>query len=411
MIPPAAHAALCDNDAMNDFGPAPPPVQAGAAFGRGLLQHWLLEPDIAFLNHGSYGATPRAVLAAQSEWRSRMERQPVRFMNDELPGALRAAAARLGRFVGAAGDNIAFVDNATTAVNTVLASFDWRAGDEIAVCRHVYPGVRSAIAALERRYGVVMRSAEFPVPLAGAEQVVAAFAAALDARTRLAIVDHVSSPLAVVLPVAEIAALCANRGVPVLIDGAHAPGMLALDLDALGADWYTGNGHKWLYAPKGAAFLWTAPARAAATHPLVISSQWGQGYAREFDWTGTRDTSAWLAVPAALDFFESLGVERARAYMHGLAAEAARLLASRTGTQPLAPPGMFAAMVTLPLPASFGADASAVEALHRLLVDRYRVEVPLHVIDGRLALRISAQVYNEIRDYERLGDALRAMRR
>ena len=388
-------------------GKAPP----RARYGRAMLRRWLLDPAITYLNHGAFGATPRAVLAAQTEWRLRLERQPVRFMTRELPGALRAAAAELAHFLGTSGANIGFVDNATTAVNAVLRGLDWHAGDEIALFRHAYPGVKNAVRALGARHGVVMREADFALPIGSEDRVVQAFEDALCARTRLAVVDHVSSQLAAVLPLAAIVERCHARGVPVLVDGAHAPGMLELELDSLGADWYAGNCHKWLYAPKGCAFLWTATGHLGATHPTVISNHWGEGYAREFDWMGTRDPSAWLSVSAALEFFRALGIADSRAYMRGLAREGTGLLAARWNAAPPAPWEMFATMATLPLPLGSGGTQAEAERVHDALIDVHGVEAPVFAFDGRLWLRISAQAYNEMSDFERLADAVDSLGR
>jgi len=381
----------------------------GQGFGHAQRARWLLDEHVVYLNHGSVGATPRAVLAAQDEWRRRIEREPVRFMGRMLEGALRAAAARIAGFLGGDGEGLVFVENATAAINAVLAGIDWHPGDEIVVCREVYPGVRNAIAWHAARRGAVMRVADFPVPVPGPEAVLDALEAALGPRTRLALLDHVGSTLAAVYPLPAMIAACRRRGVPVLVDGAHAPGMLDVDLATLGADWYAGNAHKWLCAPRGCGFLWTAPQRREQTHPLVASVWHGEGYTREFDWPGTRDPSGWLAVTAAIDFIEGLGIEAMRAWQHGLVVRAAGRLARAWGTAPAAPDEMLGSMVALRLPEGVPATPHAAARVHDRLLDAHGIEVPVHVIAGALWLRVSGQVYLEDADLDRLGEAVPAV--
>ena len=229
----------------------------------------MLDPNWLNVNHGSFGATPRVVLAAQSTWRRRMETQPGAFMARRLPAALRAAAAALGALTGGAAADIALIENATSGCNAVLHSLPLQQGDEVLILSHVYGAVRNIVRHVADRAGACVVEAPLPFPGTTAEGILSALAAALSPRTRLAVLDHITSPSALVLPVARMAALCRAAGVPVLIDGAHGPGQVALDLPAIGADWYVGNCHKWLMAPKGAAFLWAAPHRQAGLHPVT----------------------------------------------------------------------------------------------------------------------------------------------
>ncbi len=267
-------------------------------YGRVLRPLWTLDPDTTFLNHGSYGACPRAVLAVQRGWRDRLEAQPVRFMQTVLPGALREAAARLAGFLGAQADDLVFVENATGGVNAALRALALRPGDEVLTTSHVYPAVRNAIRHICGGQGALPVEAPVPFPLADPQAAIDALAARIGPGTRLVVIDLVTSPTATLLPVAEIAALCRARRVPLLVDAAHGPGMVPLDLPALGADWVTGNAHKWLFAPKGCAFLWARPEAREGLHPTVISHGLGRGFTAEFDWVGTRDPSAWLSVQA-----------------------------------------------------------------------------------------------------------------
>jgi len=378
------------------------------AFGASLRSEFLLEDGIAFLNHGSYGATPRVVLAAQDEWRARMERQPVHFMQRVLPDALREAAGVLAVFLGVSGDDLVFVENATAGVNAVLRGVTLGPGDEVLTTDHAYPAIRKVLGFVCRETGAVLVEAPVPFPLSGGDQVVASVAAALSPRTRLAVLDHVTSESAAVMPIASLSALCRSRGVPLLVDGAHAPGMLDLDIAAVGADWYVGNAHKWLFAPKGCGFLWAAPVRQPGLHPPVVSHGLDQGFAAEFDWVGTRDPSAWLTVRDAIAFLDCLGAAAVRAHNRDLAAEAATLLTAAWDSEAGSPAAMRGAMATLrlPLPGSTPEDAAR---LHDRLIDEHAIEVPVLALGGSLWVRISAQVYNEIEDYARLAQAVAKM--
>ncbi len=376
--------------------------------GRALRPLWHLDADCHFLNHGSFGATPRHVLAAQDAWRVRMERQPVSFMASQLPGALRTAAERLATFVGTEGPRLGFVENTTDGINAILRSIHWKTGDEIVLADHAYPAVRNSVEFLAQHHGVKVRWAAIPFPLEHAADISETYCAAITARTRLAIVDHVFSALAVVTPLEPVVAHCKSLGVRVLVDGAHGPGQLPLALDALDADWYVGNCHKWLCAPKGSAFLCQGKGAAvgAAIHPTVISNFFGSGFPIEFDWQGTRDYSAWLAVPAALDFLEAFGVARYQAHLMQQARQAASALCERWQVQLPAPHHACAAMVTLPWPHLEAATPETAQRCHDGLLREHRIEVPVLVIAGRLWLRISAQIYNDMADYEALGRAL-----
>ena len=378
------------------------------AFGRAIRHEWLLEEGSAHLNHGSFGATPRAVLGSQQRWRLAMERQPMRFFLEELPGALRAAAGQLAEHLGARSDDLAFVDNASTAVNAVLRSLSLSPGDELLTTQHVYDAVGMTLDYVAERTGAKVRRLTLPFPVLDPSDLLQRLDEEIGPRTRLVLVDHITSATALVLPIREAVALCRDRGVPVFVDGAHAPGMVPLDLEGLGADWYTGNAHKWLCAAKGCAFLWVradAPDRESL-RPAVISLSYGQGMPTEFDWTGTRDPSAWLAIDAALAFRRRLGDAPIRAWNDGLCAQAADLLADAWGVELPAPRSMRASMATIPSPVDLPADADGVRTLSRWLRQTHRLEPMPLPFGGRLWIRISAQVYNSLDQYQRLADAM-----
>lgn len=363
-----------------------------------------LDPDFLTVNHGSFGAAPRVVLDAQAEWRRRLEAQPTWFMQRILPLALRRAASALGEFVGARGEDIAFVDNATTGCAAVLFSLDFAAGDEILMPNHGYGAVRNTVRHIAARTGAVLIEAELPFPDPAADAIVDAIGARIGPRTKLVILDHITSPSALILPLERLIARCREAGVKVLIDGAHGPGQVTLDLSALAADWYVGNCHKWLMAPKGCAFLWARPDRQQNLHPVIISHGYGKGYLAEFDWTGTRDPSPWLAVEAAIAFHRGLGGPQLMARNNALAREGAKLLVERLGTRTGAAPAFYAAMQSVELPLDGPGTPERALALRARLLDEFRCDAPLHCLSGKVWLRLSAQAYNSIEDYEALAE-------
>lgn len=379
------------------------------AFGRGLRHHWSFAPGTIYLNHGAFGAVPRVVAVAQQAWRDRAEAQPTQFHAEVLPEALREALARLGGFLGARPGGLAFVENATSGINAILRSLPWRAGDAIVLTDQVYPAVRNLVHWLAQRHGLRVLEACLPMPLDDPRDAVRACLAAAGPGTRLAIVDHVVSGTGVVLPVREIAAALRARGVPVLVDAAHTAGMLDLDLDAIGAEWVVGDLHKWLFAPRGCAFLHASEAVARDLQPATISGLAGMGFPGAFSWTGTRDYSPFLSVPAALDFVEWLGVAGYRRAIRDLAWRGAGLLARRWGADLPAGPESLAAMVAVPLP-DRGMAAADGEAAGRAwtarLWEHHRIAVPVGSVGGRLWARISAQVYNDLSDFAALADAV-----
>ncbi|MEK6371633.1 MAG: aminotransferase class V-fold PLP-dependent enzyme [Acidobacteriota bacterium] len=384
---------------------------------------WLLDPSVTFLNHGSFGATPIAVLAKQDEYRARLEREPVRFMIRELEPLLDAARAEVAKFVGAAPEDIAFVPNATAGLNAVLRSLDLDRHDELLVTTHEYNASRNALDHVASLAGAKVIVVDVPFPIESPEVVIERVLAAVTERTRLLLIDHITSQTALILPVERLVAEMLARGIDTLIDGAHAPGMIALDIHAIGAAYYTGNFHKWVCAPKGAGFLYVARNRRATIRPTIISHGANatrtdrSRYLLEFDWTGTYDPTAWLCVPEAMRFIPSLvegGWPEVMRRNHELALRARDLLCDRLGIAHPAPDAMLGSMAAFPLPDGTALDASALyggDALQDLLLDKYAIEVPLMPWPHppKRVLRVSAQLYNAIEDYERLAEALRAL--
>ena len=376
------------------------------SYGAAIRHEWALDPDWLTVNHGSYGATPLVVLKAQDEWRRQLEAQPSRFMRLTLPPALRRAGASLAGFVGARPDDLAFVENATVGCNAVLRSVELVPGDEILVLGHVYGAVRNTARHVATT-GARLVEAVIPFPRPDADAIVAAVAAQLSPRTRIAVLDHITSSSALVLPLERMIAQCRAACVPVLVDGAHAPSQIELDLARLDADWYVGNCHKWLMAPKGCGFLVARHDRKDGIHPVTISQGFGKGFLAEFDWTGTRDPSAYLAVEAAISFHDRLGGSTLRARNRALADEATQLLAERLGTERGASAELSGSMGMVRLPLAGEVSSERVANLQARLMQE-KTDVPLFLHEPGIWLRISAQAYNERADYERLAEIVAA---
>ncbi|MFI5178107.1 MAG: aminotransferase class V-fold PLP-dependent enzyme [Vicinamibacterales bacterium] len=385
-------------------------------FGHGMLAYWALDPAVTYLNHGTVGAVPKRVLAAAQAIREEIERQPSRLLLREVSGLvggprteptrMRVAAGAVARFIGARGSDVVFVDNATTGVNAVLRSIRVEPGDELLLTDHNYGATARVAAFVARERRAHVRTVMVPYPAFDPGRLVEDVARAIGPRTRVAVIDHITSESALIFPLEEIVRACRTRGVPVLVDGAHAPGVLPLDVPALGVDWYVANLHKWAHAPRSSGFLWADPGRQADLHPPVISWGLDQGFSAEFDWVGTRDPSPWLASPEGLRFLDDLGFDRARRYNHALAWHAATMLCDRWRTTPAADEPCIGAMATVALPDRLGADAQSAARLRDALLFDDRIEVQVHAGHGRLWTRISAQVYNELSDFERLGEAV-----
>lgn len=368
---------------------------------------WALDPHIAHLNHGSFGATPVEVLEAQDALRQRLESNPTRFMARELPGLIDRARAAVAALVGADADGTVFVTNATTGVNAVLRSFELGPGDEIVVTDHGYNACRNAAEVAAARSGARVVEARVPFPIGRPGEVVDAVTSVFTSRTRLVMIDHVTSPTALVLPIGRI--IDAAEDIPVLVDGAHAPGMLAVHVADLGAAFYTGNLHKWVCAPKGAGFLWAATEYRERLLPVTVSHGWNaewpgrSRYQRMFDYVGTDDPTAWLSTPAAIEVMGAAvegGWSELMGRNHALAVDGRRRILDRLDLMPDAPDQMLGSMASIIL------DDGPPDELREWLYDECAIEVPVMAWNGRRIVRISAQLYNRIEEYERLADAL-----
>ena len=382
---------------------------------------WPLDPAVIFLNHGSFGSCPRPVLEFQRALSDRLERQPVQFFVRDLEGLLDGARHALAQFVQAPAADLVFVPNATAGVNTVLRSLRFNPGDELLVTNHEYNACRNALdhAANQAHARVVV--VEIPFPVQSEDDILAALLEGVSPRTRLALVDHVTSQTGLVLPIGRLSRELSKRDIDLLVDGAHAPGMIPLNLSELGAAYYTGNCHKWICAPKGAAFLYSRPDKQANLRPLTISH--GANSPRtdrsklqiEFGWTGTWDPTAMLSVPEALRFVATLlpgGWPAVMEHNHQLALAARDILCRALRIAPPAPDHLLGSLASVPIPDADAAPASASPLYSDPLQDQLRTEFQIEVpvipwpAPPRRLLRISAQLYNALPQYERLAHAL-----
>jgi isopenicillin-N epimerase len=372
-----------------------------------LASHWTLDPDITFLNHGSFGATPRSVLEKQTELRARLEREPVKFMVRELESMLDAARSELAEFVGADPQDVAFVSNATTGVNAVLRSLHLEAGDELITTTHEYNACRNALDFVADRAGARVVAVDIPLPVRSEDEIAARILEAVGRRTRLILIDHVTSPTAIVMPIAKIAHEC---GVPILVDGAHGPGQVEVDLSALGVSFYTANCHKWMCAPKGCAMLWVRHDLQPSVRPAVISH--GANSPRtdrcrfllEFDWMGTLDPTPWLCVGDSIRAIGAMvpgGWPEVRARNHALAVEARKILLDAVGGEPICPASMLGAMAAVKI-------ADGGMELGDILFEKHGIEVPIVPFPcaGKRLVRVSAHLYNTREEYALLAAAL-----
>ncbi|MGB8702738.1 MAG: aminotransferase class V-fold PLP-dependent enzyme [Thermosynechococcaceae cyanobacterium] len=396
--------------------------------GSRLADHWSLDPTIAFLNHGAFGACPRAVLDVQQRFRQQLEQEPLRFFRSEYEPLLDTARHALAEFVGADAADLVFVPNATTGANCVLRSlYDcdnpalaFGPEDELLTTNHAYNACRNALEFVAQRSGAKVVVATIPFPLASVDQVIEAVLACISPRTKLALLDHITSPTALILPIQTLVQELAARGIDTLVDGAHAPGMVPLDLQAIGAAYYTGNCHKWLCAPKGAGFLYVRPDRQEAIRPLTISH--GANALRrdrtrfqlEFDWTGTQDPSPYLCVPAALQTlatFAPSGWTEIMAQNRAVALEARGILCTALDQPSPCPEDLIGAIAAIPLPDSFGPPVlteSGIDPVQTCLWEQFQIEVPIipWFHPPRKLVRISAQRYNHIEQYRFLAQVL-----
>ena len=374
-----------------------------------LKRHFLLDPSITFLNHGSFGAAPRPVFKEYQRWQLELERQPVEFLGRRITGLMADARAALGKYLGTRADNLIYATNVTVALNIAARSLELGAGDEVLSTDHEYGALDRTWRFLAKERGFTYINQPIPVPLVSAEKFAEDFWKGVTPRTRVIFISHITSPTAIIFPLDEILQYAREANIITIVDGAHAPGHIPLQLDSLGADFYGGNLHKWLCAPKGAGFLYARPEVQHLLKPLIVS--WGyeaespsaSQFVDHHEWQGTRDAAAFLSVPAAIEFQRKHHWEKIQAECHELAREAQRRVCELTGIPPLHPDAdnWFGQMISAPLPPN-----ADILALKQRLYDNHRVEVPLIAWNDRKLMRVSIQAYNTRRDVDALITAL-----
>ncbi|MHC5069491.1 MAG: aminotransferase class V-fold PLP-dependent enzyme [Planctomycetota bacterium] len=385
--------------------------------------HWSLDPEITFLNHGSFGACPIPILEEQDHWRRRLEREPMAFFLREYEQALDNARSALANLVGAPAEDIAFVINATTGVNAVVRSLRFQPGDEILTVDHAYNACKNALHFAAERCGAKVVIVDTPFPVEGPEQCVQAILDKTSTKTKLAMVDHIASPTGMVMPIDEIVKCLEAEGIDTLVDGAHAAGQVDLNITELAPTHYTGNCHKWLCTPKGSGFLYVRRDLQEQIRPTVISH--GANSPRtdrsrfllEFDWPGTQDPSAFLTIPRAIEFLSTLlpgGLPGLRQHNKDLVLKGRAMLCEVLGINPPCPESMVGFMAAVPMPdaeTSDRPDPLAIDPLQERLFQEHRIEVPVTSWPAppKRVLRISAQHYNEEPQYRQLADALRTL--
>jgi isopenicillin-N epimerase len=364
-----------------------------------------LDPEVHFLNHGSFGATPRPVFEAYQAWQRRLERQPVQFIAAELGGHLAEARQALGNYIQAAADDLVFVPNATFGVNVVARSLAFGAGDEVLATDHEYGACENAWKFLSQKRGFQYLNQPITMPATTPDEMVEQLWQGVTDKTRLIFISHITSATAVTFPIAAICARAREAGILTLVDGAHAPGQIPLDMAEIGADFYTGNAHKWLCAPKGSAFLYARPEVQPLIEPLVVS--WGWGETRPFSfgsdfldyqqWLGTIDPAAYLSVPAAIQFQAEHNWTAVRQQCHTLLRHALERINQLTGLEPMYRSDQFYQQMGL-------AALPPVELrqLKQRLLAEFNVEVPVYEWHGRAFIRLSLQGYNTPADVEAL---------
>ncbi|MHC5596003.1 MAG: aminotransferase class V-fold PLP-dependent enzyme [Nostoc sp.] len=379
---------------------------------------WSLDSSVTFLNHGSFGACPKQVLEFQQRLRSQLEQEPIRFFGREWEPLLDDARSKLAVFVGADVQDLVFVPNATTGVNSVLRSLRFSPEDEILTTNHEYNACRNALDFIASRTGARVVVAKIPFPIDSPQQVIAAVIERVSPKTRLALLDHVTSQTGLIFPIQELVQELQQRGVDTLVDGAHTPGMISLNLQEIGATYYTGNCHKWLCAPKGAGFLYVRRDKQLEIRPLTISHGTNSPrtdktrFQLEFDWTGTDDPTAYMCVPEAIAFMGLLlpgGWKELRQQNHQLVLQGRQLLCEALEVQPPCPEEMIGSMAVVPLPTTW--ENRDFMSIHDELFDKFGIQVPVIPWEEkpRLLVRISAQIYNSLEQYEYLAKVLKGL--
>ena len=374
-----------------------------------LAGEFLLDPEIIYLNHGSFGATPRPVFEAYQELQRELEHQPVAFLGRQFQARMASARASLAKYLGTAPSNVVYVTNATTGLNIIARSLTLGPGDEVITSDHEYGAIDRTWQFLASQLGFKYLRNPIPVPIHSSDELQGVISRGLTKNTRVLSLSHITSPTSIIFPIKRICAEAKRRGILTVIDGAHAPGQIPLNLDEIGVDFYVGNLHKWLCAPKGSGFLYAHPDRQARLSPLVVSWGWksekpgSSTFIDHHEWQGTRDPTAFLAVPKAIEFQKIHRWEEVRKVCHDLACDVEARLSELTGLLPIASSELFGQMVSAFLP-----DVDP-EPFHNRLLDEFQIEVPVFRWNDRTIIRVSVQGYNSPSHIDHLINAMQTL--
>lgn len=380
-------------------------------FGKSYRDEFLIKKDVIFLNNGSFGATPKPVFDSFVEWSKRLEEQPVYFFVDEYSELLENTLNRTKKFLGIKSGETAFIENTTSGINAIINSLKHKLTkqDKILFLDDAYKGIKNTLYHLSESYAIQLVELKTPFPIVSEEDILERIENAIkdNPGIKIAIFDHISSSRSIVYPIKKMVEIAKKYDITVIIDGAHAPGMFKIDIDSYGADYYVGNLHKWMYAPKSVAIIWTQRENSELIHPLTISLNYKKGFNREFEWTGTKNPAAYLSVNSAIDFIEKIGHKKIIKYNFNLAKEATDLLTEKLLTEKCCPDSMKTALSTIPLDIAGKTDRTV--ELRNKIYKTYKLELPFFFHHDRMWFRISAQIFNELGEYELLGHALTDM--
>jgi isopenicillin-N epimerase len=371
-------------------------------------------PDTIYLNHGGYGVAPAAVREARAVKLKEIDANPTKFLSYDFSSNWKAIVANVAKRFSIRKEDMAIVDNVTDGANAVLRSFPLCEGDEILITSLTYGSISKASTYVANQRGARVSVAKISFPHPDPQQCIEAVQKAITSRTKLAILDHITSSTALILPIIEMTKICRDRGVAVLIDGAHVPGQIDFDIAAIGADWYAANLHKWYFVPRGCGFLWAAPQRQTALRPTILSWNLNEPFPFNFDWTGTRDPTTWMSIPEAFEFMDRFGERNVRQHNHALVREAIATLASAWKVSVDTPDSMLGSMGLIALPKSvpFASSEEGCRQIEQVLWASHGIVVPSPFSNRNgIWLRICAQIYNSMDDYERLARAVNVMRR
>ncbi|XP_072018992.1 uncharacterized protein [Amphiura filiformis] len=404
-IPPEFPFTFPSYDVYKSSKTAPP-------LGRKMRRkHYFLEEDCTFLNHGAFGASLKEAVLVAQQWQAYIEKQPLRFFDREVLIHLIYITRRMAKFVGCHPGELALVPNVTSAMNAVIKNLDIKQGDNIYYLNVTYGSVKTLIKHTAKEKGATIQEETIEFPIQSKQQIINLVKNTLRKGTKLAVFDHIPSNTPFIQPLQELIHICHERGVPVLVDGAHGLGILPLNLHELDVDYYTTNCHKWFSSFKGCALLYVKKSLQSTVGPLIISHGFGHGFNSDFMWSGLRDYSPFLSLHTVLDFWQSVGVQRIRDYVYKLREQAAEYLVRRWNTGLIAPKDMFGSMAAVRLPSIFvdgkqTVSYSDAEVIQNNLYQRFNIEVPIKAVQGQLYVRISCHIHNELKDYENLAEAI-----